>query len=660
MQIIHRIDDFLQELFPELMGGGKNLIINTLQKYYAYGPFKPKVSIENGWVTIEIDTPTIISQEADYRKTVVLCERGKFPEAKPILRKLIEKNPTNSEYHRIMGQILSDEGDVEEAINSLIDALRWDPRNSFALLMMGNILARSKDDVPTAMKYYNKSLEINPNDNIAINNIGANLMQLGKTGEAKKYFDKALEINPDYPNTYFALSMVAEMADDLDSAFRYAITAIRKNNRKDALFQNSVNQAFSCAKKIIELDVGKKVLDKYILQLEKDGGKKIIALADEDIPTAAKIEFAENYKRKEHIIRFKPTYPAVEHLQMHELVHLDLVNQARKEGVNQLFISTQVQKSDFIKTLEPTINKLHKMDISEQSLSEYCSSLFDGLNLQVYNTPIDIFIEDFLHNQFPELNPYQFISLYALVKEGIKATTDKQVIDLSPLDILSKSKIYNLVNALLFKDLYGIDLIREFKAIPAEMRKADKFFQEFLEYRFDKEPGEEYELVMHWAQDLSLDRYFELVDEDQYRQKTQSPENLIESLEKDPLGLESNISSKEREMKQFQESQKGIGTNMAVVMFMVDALEYLKDMPINKIKGIAQEIAMLGTQGFRPDQQGYRLALVPDKNFSGYHILAWYYISWKLAIPEMLPKLGLPYEDEYNLALTLFEGKKNE
>ena len=57
-------------------------------------------------------------------------------EAKPILQKLIEKNPTNSEYHRVLGQILSDEGDQEEAINSLIDSLRWDSKNGWALLMM--------------------------------------------------------------------------------------------------------------------------------------------------------------------------------------------------------------------------------------------------------------------------------------------------------------------------------------------------------------------------------------------------------------------------------------------------------------------------------------------------------------------------------------------
>ena len=126
MQIIHKIDNFLYTIFPELMGGGNNLIINTLEKYYTFGPYKPKVNIDNGWVKIDIDTPAILAQDKDYQKVIAFCEKGKYADAKPILKKLIENNPSISEYHRIMGQIHSDEGDQEEAINCLIDALRWD------------------------------------------------------------------------------------------------------------------------------------------------------------------------------------------------------------------------------------------------------------------------------------------------------------------------------------------------------------------------------------------------------------------------------------------------------------------------------------------------------------------------------------------------------
>ena len=259
MQIIHKIDDFLFTIFPNIKKGDEQSLINAIQEFYTYGPYKPKVSIEDNWIKIDIDTPTIVSQDGDYKKVIALCEKGKYYEAKPILKNLISKNPTISEYHRIMGQILSDEGNQEEAINCLIDALRWDSKNGWALLMMGNIFAKFKDDVPTAMKYYDQALVANPNDNITINNIGANLMQQGKLEEAKKYFWEAIKINDKYPNTHFALGMIAEMEADLQSAFYSTIQAIKLNKNRDVLYQNSVRQAFEIAKKIIATDAGKKI-----------------------------------------------------------------------------------------------------------------------------------------------------------------------------------------------------------------------------------------------------------------------------------------------------------------------------------------------------------------------------------------------------------------
>ena len=659
MQIIHKIDDFLFTIFPKLKwgGGGNSVIITELENYYTYGPFKPKVTVDNEWVTIQIDTPTIISQEADYRKTVALCEKGKFAEAKPILKDLIQKNPANSEYHRIMGQILSDEGDQEEAINCLIDSLRWDSKNGWALLMMGNIFAKFKNDVPAAMKYYDQALIANPNDNIAINNIGANLMQQGKLEEAKKYFWEAIKINDQYPNTHLALGMIAEMENDLHSSFYSTIKAIKLNKNKDVLYQNSVRQAFDISKKIIEAGEGKKIFREYRHKLEFEGGKEIDIIADTEIPTAAKIEFAENYDRPKHIIKYKSNYPAVEHLIMHELVHLDFVIEARKGELNQLFISTQEHKSEFIKGLEPTIKKFHKMEISENSIASYCSSLFDGLNRQIFNTPIDLLIENFIFNEYSELRPYQFLSLYALIQEGLKAVTDKKTVDLSPKEILSKSKVYNVVNAIQFKELFGIDCIKDFQASPTELKHAKEFYEEYLQYRDDKEPAEEYEMVLHWAEDLKLDKNFELVNEVEYRTKRTDIDNLLTSIEKDPYDLESKDPYKEREMAKFQKSQESIGTNMAVVMFMVDALQYFEKKSKEDIKQIAFEIATQGTQGYRPEKKDYRINSIAGKIFSGYHILAYYYVSWMLALPEMVSQLNLPYDEEYKLAITMQKPK---
>lgn len=652
MRIEHKIDEFLFTIFPDIEKNDNTALITKLQEYYTYGSTKPKVYIENDLIIVEINAPSIILQETDYRKTVALCEKGNYNEAKPILNKLIKTNPTNSEYHRIMGQIYSEEGDQEQAIDCLIDALKWDSKNEWALLMMGNIFAKFKDDVPTAIKYYDQAIIANPNNNIALNNIGANLMKQGKIQEAKKYLLEANRINKLYPNTYLTLGKIAELESDLQSAFDYIIQAIKLNNKKDALYQSSVKQAFDIANQIVERYKGLNIYNEYRYKLEFEGGTEIDIMEDTDIHTAAKIEFAENYNREKHLLRYNPNYPAIEHLIMHELVHLDFVIEARKNEINQLFIVSNEHKADFIKGIEPTINRLKKMGITESNIDGYCTSIFEGMSRQIFNTPIDLFIENFIYNEHPDLRPHQFISEFTIIQEGLKAVTDKQSVELTPKDILSKSKICNLVNAIQFKELYGSDFIKDFKATQTELKQAQKFYDEYLLCKDNKKPGEEYDLLSNWAEELKLDKYFELEGEIQYRKRS-NIDTFLESLEKDPFGFEDKDPVKEREMRKFQKSQDEIGLNMAVVMFMVDALQYFDGMPKEQIHKIAFEIALQGTQGYRPDKDDYKINSIPGKIFSGYHILAYYYVSFALAAPEVLPDLNLPFDDEYKYAKSM-------
>jgi hypothetical protein len=63
---------------------------------------------------------------------------------------------------------------------------------------------------------------------------------------------------------------------------------------------------------------------------------------------------------------------------------------------------------------------------------------------------------------------------------------------------------------------------------------------------------------------------------------------------------------------------------------------------------------MIGTQGIDPaSDKAYRVGLIPNKEFSGFQLLAYYYVSWKLSVPEMLKQLGLPYDKEYTMAESL-------
>ncbi len=654
MKITHKLDEFLLELFPQYKESNQDLdvLMQEITKYFTVGPYKPKISIKDEWISIEVDTPSIIAQRPDYEKVVGLCEKGKYEEAKPILKKLIEINPTNSEYHRIMGQILSDESDQEEAINSLIDALKWDPTNGFALLMMGNIFARYKDDIDTALKYYNQALKINPQDHIAINNIGANLLQMGKTQEGIVYLEKAFAINPNYHYTSYGLSLAYEKSGNLLLAFNYAIKCLgASGNPQDDMVRSIYSSATKLAEELIKSGTGLKVFEEFKSHLEKKTGKQIRVEKDTFISTAAKIEFAENYDRDYHLIKYQPNYLAVEHLMMHELVHLKFATEAREEHCNMLFMSGREKRVRFIKDNEKDLKKLSKEGYDEAAIDKFIDLLYDGMNLQIFNAPVDLFIEDYLFENYPEFHPYQFISVQQVLNEGKKAVTDKLAVKITPVSILTASKVLNMVNATQLKDLFGIDILKQFNPLPFELKEAQRMWTEYLEYRTDRTPGEEYEVVQHWGDDLKLGGYFELVDEEDYRNRPKTMEEVLDSIVEDPYGLEVDKNFKEKQLKDFLASQESIGTNMAIMWFMVDALQFLKGMPNDKIKALAFEIATIGTQGINPSNgKSYKVSSIPGKDFSGYNLLAYYYVSWSLAMPDMVGQLGLNYEKEYEMA----------
>jgi len=649
------ITPLLFSLF-ETQENDTSVLVEQMRSYYTVRGVSPNVRVDGDDILVELDVQRIIGREKLFAEAKHRCEKGKFDEGKVKLRDLVEEDPTHSEYHRMLGQVAAMQGDTDDAINHLIDALRWDPKNTYALTMMGNIWARDKDDIETALKYYQSALDLDPNDHIAVNNIATQFLQRQEWKTAGEWFQKALTIDPDYPNTLHGLALVRIQEGDVEGSFEAVTASLRHNEKRDELYRQSLKLAFDTARLLGNGKVdGPAIVQRVAEELGTLSGKPVKIKADPSIPTAAKLEMAENYGRDEHTVLFKPSYPGVEHLQLHELYHLRYASEAREHGVNELFVVRPSHKEAFIRTLSKTISKLHKEGIAEDSIAKYVSSLFEGLNRQVFNAAVDLFIEYDMHRDHPEMRPIQFLSLSALVEEAVTATTDKRIVAHSPPDVLSKSKVYNLTLAMLYRELYGVDRFADFKATPRERELAERFYDEFKEYRDDREAGEEYEVLRHWADDLGLTPYFMLVSEVEYRKTkaaASSPDldAVLDRIEADPLDQSSNDPERNEEMRTFMDAKAAQGTDSAVIMFMVDALQHFSALPKSKVKEIAFEIAVLGTQGIEPDKQGYRLNHIPAKVFSGKHLLGYYYVSWKLAIPEMLGQLNLPYDEEFALA----------
>ncbi|MBC6606942.1 tetratricopeptide repeat protein [Hymenobacter sp. BT188] len=681
MTIHHPLNEFLYSLFPKAQAFGQNpeQLIDHLTDFYTFGPYRPTVTIQGDRIEVRIDTQTIHSQQAEYQKILRLCEAGQFRQALPRLRKLIELNPTISEYQRVLGQVLSELGQPDAALDALIDALRWDPRNGYALIMAGNIYARQKQDLKAAKTFYDQALALNPRDFIAINNMGSNLLQSGRPAEAERYFEIAHEIEPTYPNTLYALAMVRQQRHDYAAAFELATRALRYARPSDPILRASLALATETATKYLQNILTYSIVTEYQERVENLAGKEIRVEGDPLIPMAAKLEIAEIYGCPYHQIKFKSNYPAVEHLIMHELVHLDFVLQARAARINQLFTTTSESKEKFLRAAEPQLKKLRKAGYQEQNVANFVDSIFEGMMRQVYNAPIDLFIEDFLYKEFPKMRPLQFLSLYKLLQEYIEAARSKQVAEFSPPPVHKANTVLNLVMALQFCDLFGYNAVPDFDAPATQVKEAERLWNEYLEYRADRQAGEEYELVQHWGEDLDIAAYFKLQDEQAVHAelqgtdigpmipshvslaltneptKEESPvEEVLRRIEQDPLGLE-EAEPADAHLSPLSLSNSPAG-GMAVMFYCLDWLKHFDGKSREQVQAITYEIALLGRSGLDPkdSSQRYSLASVPGKRYSALHLLTGMYTGFQQLDPSL--NTGLDFSQELAMARNIHEG----
>ena len=99
------------------------------------------------------------------------------------------------------GTALLSAGNAIEALKYLNRAIKDNPNNEMAWNNRGIALANLGLD-EAALKSYERATEINPEYEVAWNNMGNALARMGKYEEALKCYDRALRINPDYRDAW--------------------------------------------------------------------------------------------------------------------------------------------------------------------------------------------------------------------------------------------------------------------------------------------------------------------------------------------------------------------------------------------------------------------------------------------------------------------------
>jgi len=128
--------------------------------------------------------------------------KNDLPNALSSIDKALEKEPQNSEYHFIKGEILETQADLNQALISYQKALTLNPlltevaNKTGALLLQTNIGSRSA--LSQAKTIFEKALIIKPFDSKILTNLAFVEMNLQNLTQAEKLLQHSLYYDPDY------------------------------------------------------------------------------------------------------------------------------------------------------------------------------------------------------------------------------------------------------------------------------------------------------------------------------------------------------------------------------------------------------------------------------------------------------------------------------
>jgi protein O-mannosyl-transferase len=112
-------------------------------------------------------------------------------------RHALEVSRENYYAHHAVGDLLRQQGRLEEAIGEFAESIRLNPRFPDAHNNLGMAL-EALGRVDEALAQYQAALQIDPGYPAAHNNVGAVLLRLGRAGEAAAHFAEALRRWPDF------------------------------------------------------------------------------------------------------------------------------------------------------------------------------------------------------------------------------------------------------------------------------------------------------------------------------------------------------------------------------------------------------------------------------------------------------------------------------
>ncbi len=186
-------------------------------------------------------SPNSLSREARRHlgQGQILYDQGSVDEAIVEWRQTARLAPNNAKVHHLLGLALQDRGEQNEAITELNTSLRLDPENATAYVHLAQAL-EAQGDVKGARTAYTKALKLVPTSAHVHNRLGHLLASQEDWQGAAKEWQQTTELQPDYAYAYANLGEALERIEKKKEALKAYRQAVSLD--PSAPFVTEVNQ----------------------------------------------------------------------------------------------------------------------------------------------------------------------------------------------------------------------------------------------------------------------------------------------------------------------------------------------------------------------------------------------------------------------------------
>jgi predicted O-linked N-acetylglucosamine transferase (SPINDLY family) len=160
-------------------------------------------------------------------------KRNNLVEAKVLLLKILDTEPSNFDALNIIGVITGKENNHIEAINFFRKAQKIRPDNNLVNFNLAKAFSESGNDLE-AIKYYKIAIRLDKNHLGSWLNFGKSLCQLKRHDEALPNYDQAIKLKPDYEYLFGTLLLLKNSIchwRDFEANVKSLILKIKENKK---------------------------------------------------------------------------------------------------------------------------------------------------------------------------------------------------------------------------------------------------------------------------------------------------------------------------------------------------------------------------------------------------------------------------------------------